>query len=67
MPTLPCKPQDKGKVELAVLILERWVLARLRHHNYWKIKVTLFAKTNHNTLQMMDKYLDSICYTKSST
>lgn len=31
MPTRPRKPQDKGKVESAVLIVERWVLARLRH------------------------------------
>ena len=34
MPTRPYKPQDKGKVESAVLIVERWVLARLRHHTF---------------------------------
>ena len=32
MPARPYKPQDKGKVEAAILVVERWVLARLRHH-----------------------------------
>ncbi len=31
IPARPRKPQDKGKVESAVLVVERWVLARLRH------------------------------------
>ena len=34
MPARPYKPQDKGKVEAAVLVAERWVLARLRHHTF---------------------------------
>ena len=34
MPTRPYKPQDKGKVEAAVLMVERWVWARLRHHTF---------------------------------
>ena len=34
MPARPYKPQDKGKVEAAVLVVERWVLARLRHHTF---------------------------------
>jgi len=34
MPARPYKPQDKGKVESAVLVVERWVLARLRHHTF---------------------------------
>ncbi|WP_407943644.1 IS21 family transposase [Maribrevibacterium harenarium] len=37
MPTRPRKPQDKGKVESAVLIVERWVLARLRHHIFYSL------------------------------
>ena len=31
LPTRSRKPRDKGKVEGAVLIVERWILARLRH------------------------------------
>ena len=34
MPARPYKPQDKGKVEAAVLVVERWVLARLRNHTF---------------------------------
>jgi len=30
MPARPRKPKDKAKVEGAVLIVQRWVLARLR-------------------------------------
>lgn len=35
MPARPYKPQDKGKVEAAVLVAERWVMARLRHHVFY--------------------------------
>ena len=31
MPARPVKPQDKAKAENAVLIVERWIMARLRH------------------------------------
>jgi transposase len=31
MPARPAKPRDKAKVEVAVQIAERWILARLRH------------------------------------
>jgi len=34
MPARPYKPQDKGKVEAAVLVVERWVLAQLRYHTF---------------------------------
>lgn len=37
LPTRPYKPQDKGKVESAVLIVERWILARLRHHTFFSL------------------------------
>ena len=32
LPARPYKPKDKAKVEVGVQIVERWVLARLRHH-----------------------------------
>lgn len=34
LPARPYKPKDKAKVENAVLIVERWILARLRHHTF---------------------------------
>lgn len=32
LPARPYKPKDKAKVENAVLVVERWILARLRNH-----------------------------------
>lgn len=31
------KPKDKAKVENGVLIAERWILARLRHHTFFSV------------------------------
>jgi transposase len=37
LPTRSRKPCDKGKVEGAVLIVERWILARLRHRRFFSL------------------------------
>jgi transposase len=37
LPTRPHRPRDKAKVEAAVLIIERWILARLRHHRFYSL------------------------------
>ena len=37
LPTRSRKPRDKGKVEGAVLIVERWILARLRHQRFFSL------------------------------
>jgi transposase len=34
LPARPYHPQDKGKVESAVQVVERWILARLRHQSF---------------------------------
>lgn len=34
VPARPAKPRDKSKVEVAVQIVQRWVLARLRHRRF---------------------------------
>ena len=34
LPARPLKPQDKSKVESAVQVVERWILARLRHRQF---------------------------------
>jgi transposase len=38
MPARPYKPKDKSKVESAVLIVERWILARLRHQVFYSLE-----------------------------
>ena len=35
MPARPRKPRDKAKVEAAVLVAQRWILARLRDETYF--------------------------------
>jgi transposase len=35
LPARPRKPRDKAKVEAAVLIMERWLLGRLRHQRFY--------------------------------
>jgi hypothetical protein len=37
MPTRPRRPRDKAKVEGAVLIVERWILARLRNQRFFSL------------------------------
>lgn len=37
LPARPHKPKDKAKVEAAVLLVERWILARLRHHTFFTL------------------------------
>jgi transposase len=35
LPARPHRPRDKAKVEAAVLIIERWLLGRLRHRRFF--------------------------------
>jgi len=37
LPTRVRKPRDKAKVEVAVLVVERWILARLRHRRFFSL------------------------------
>lgn len=37
LPTRSRRPRDKGKVEGAVLIVERWILARLRNRQFFNL------------------------------
>jgi transposase len=37
LPARPAKPRDKAKIEAAVLIAERWILARLRHETFFTL------------------------------
>lgn len=33
----PYKPKDKAKAEVGVQVVERWILARLRHHTFFSL------------------------------
>ena len=37
LPARPAHPRDKAKVEAAVLVAERWILARLRHQRFFSL------------------------------
>lgn len=37
IPARPGKPKDKPKAELSVLLAQRWILARLRHRQFFSI------------------------------
>jgi len=37
LPTRPYKPKDKAKVENAVQVVQRWILARLRHRQFFSL------------------------------
>jgi hypothetical protein len=36
-PARPRRPRDKARVEVAVLIIERWLLDRLRHRRFYSL------------------------------
>src|SRR5207302_710344 len=37
IPARPARPRDKAKVEVAVQVVERWILARLRHQTFFSL------------------------------
>jgi transposase len=37
MPARPYKPKDKAKAEVAVQIVERWIMARLHHQTFFTL------------------------------
>ena len=49
LPARPYKPKDKAKVENAVLIVERWILMRIRHQTFYT-----FAELNITIKQLMN-------------
>ncbi|MGY4623849.1 transposase/DNA replication protein DnaC [Bradyrhizobium sp. USDA 4486] len=61
LPTRSRKPRDKGKVEGAVLIVERWILARLRHRRFFNLTDLntaiggLLEELNHRPMRHIGK------------
>jgi transposase len=60
IPTRPGRPRDKAKVESAVLLAERWILAALRNHTFFSLQELNQAiakeleKLNHRPFQKLD-------------
>lgn len=50
MPARPYKPRDKAKVENAVLLAERWIVAALRHRRF-----TSLAELNEAIAELLEK------------
>jgi transposase len=50
MPARPRKPRDKAKVENAVLLAERWIVAALRHHKFYSL-----AEANEAIADLLEK------------
>jgi transposase len=50
IPTRVRKPKDKSKVEVAVLVVERWILARLRNHTFFSL-----AELNQAIRQLLEE------------
>lgn len=50
MPARPRKPRDKAKVENAVLLAERWIIAALRHRRFYSL-----PELNEVIAELLDK------------
>jgi transposase len=50
LPARPRKPRDKAKVENAVLIAERWIIAALRHRKFYNL-----ADLNEAISELLEK------------
>src|SRR5665647_1432940 len=50
IPARVAKPRDKAKVEVGVQVVERWILARLRHRTFFSL-----AETNQAIRELLDR------------
>lgn len=59
IPARPHKPKDKAKVEVAVQIVERWIMAKLRHERFYSLRElnqrirTLLIQLNEKPLKKL--------------
>jgi transposase len=60
VPARPYKPRDKAKVENAVQVAQRWIVAALRHHKFFSLEELnvaireLLAKLNNRPFRKRD-------------
>jgi transposase len=50
MPARPAKPRDKAKVEVGVQIVERWIVAALRHRRFYSV-----AEINEAIAELLER------------
>lgn len=50
VPARPYRPKDKAKAEVAVQIVERWIMARLRHFTFFSL-----AALNHAIAELLEE------------
>lgn len=53
LPARPRKPRDKAKVEAGVLVVERWILARLRNQTFFSL-----AALNERIAELLEELND---------
>ena len=53
IPARPYKPRDKAKVEVGVQVVQRWILARLRNHQFFSL-----AALNRTIRELVDQLND---------
>lgn len=59
LPARPYRPRDKAKAEVGVQIVERWILARLRHQTFFSLAelnhciYTLLEALNHKPFKQL--------------
>lgn len=56
LPARPRKPKDKPKVEVAVQVAERWILARLRNETFFSLD-SLNARIRELTAELNDRMM----------
>ncbi|MEZ8424041.1 IS21 family transposase, partial [Vibrio splendidus] len=62
MPARPYKPKDKAKAENAVLLVERWIMMRLRHqtfHTFKELNLAIRELMNELNQRKMKQYCAS--------
>jgi transposase len=58
LPTRPYAPRDKAKIEVGVLVAQRWILARLRHETFFSLEALnariaeLLEELNRRTMRL---------------
>lgn len=55
LPARPYRPKDKAKVEAGVKGIQRWILAKLRHHTFFSID-----ELNEEINTLLDAYNDKV-------
>jgi transposase len=63
IPARPGKPRDKAKVESAVLVAERWILAALRNHTFFSL-AELNQAIDHKLIEFNQHKLKKINATR---